>query len=91
MEEVTCDLTVTAAPSEASLARIVGVLRRTRWSVEELHHRERCDHHEVDLTVRKPAGRPDLLVSLLAREVVVISVESKSDGRPLASLAEAGR
>lgn len=88
MEEVTCDLTVTTAPSEASLARIVGVLRRTRWSVEELHHRARCDHHEVDLRVRKPGGRPELLASLLAREVVVISVEPKSDSRPLTSAAE---
>lgn len=91
MEEVTCALTVTTAPHEASLARVVGVIRRTRWSVEELHHRECCDHHEVELRVRKPDGRPELLVSLLAREAVVISVEPKPRSRRLASAAEGRR
>ena len=88
MRQVTCHLFVTAAPSEESLARIVGVLRRTRWAVEELRHRERCDHHEVALRARKCDGRPEQLAALLAREVLVISVESRPVGAPMASVGE---
>jgi hypothetical protein len=61
-------------PVEESLTRIVGVLRRTRWSVRELHHQGDADRHEMELKATKPDGRADVLMALLQREVIVIDV-----------------
>lgn len=71
---MTCVLRVTMSPVEESLARIVGLLRRTRWSVRELHHHTGDERHEVELHATKDDGRGDVLVSMLRREVLVIDV-----------------
>lgn len=70
----TCTMRITTAPTDESLARIIGLLTRRLWSVLELHHRRRRDHDEVELTVYKSGGRADLLLAALQREVVVIDV-----------------
>jgi len=70
-----CRLALRLVPSDESLARVVGVLVRKRWSILELHHRRGDAHDAVQLIAVKPDGRPDHLVAALEREITVISVE----------------
>lgn len=75
IEQARCSLRVTTSPVEESLARVVALLRRTRWSIQELHHRSGSDRHELELRATKTGGRHDVLVAMLRREVLVIDVE----------------
>jgi hypothetical protein len=74
-EHVVCSVRITAAPTDESLARVVGLLTRTLWSVFELHHRRGADRDVIDLVAYKSEGRIGRLVAALRREVVVIDVE----------------
>ncbi len=76
-DRAACDLRVTTVATDESLARVVNLLRRTRWRIHELHLRGRCDCNEVELRATKPGGRPEVLVAALRREVVVLDVESR--------------
>lgn len=77
MERTRCTLCVTAAASEHSLPAIVSVMRRLSWSIDALAHRERCDHHEVELSAETTGGRLEALIDVLSHEALVISVEPR--------------
>ena len=71
-----CRLALQLAPRDESLARVIAVLLRKRWSILELHHRRGEADDAVHLIAAKRDGRPDHLVAALEREVGVISVQS---------------
>ena len=73
-DHVVCRVALRLVSTDESLARVVTVLMRKRWSILELHHCRRADHDAVQLTAAKPGGRPEHLVAALDREVAVISV-----------------
>ena len=75
-DQVLCRVALQLAPRDESLARVVAVLLRKRWSILELHHRRGEAYDAVQLIAAKRDGRPDHLVAALEREVGVIGVES---------------
>lgn len=75
-DHVVCRVALQLAPRDESLARVVAVLLRKRWSILELHHRRGKAYDAVHLIAAKPDGRPDHLVAALEREVGVISIQS---------------
>ena len=74
-ENVVCSVVLRVAPRDESLARVVTVLLRKRWSILELHHRRGSVDDVVQLMASKPDGRIELLVAALRREIGVISAE----------------
>jgi len=72
---VLCSISLQVVPTDESLARVVAVLVRKRWSILELHHRRGDAHATVLVVVSKVDGETDRLRASLAREVGVISVE----------------
>jgi hypothetical protein len=76
LDHVQCRVALQLAPRDESLARVVAVLLRKRWSILELHHRRGDTYDAVQLIAAKRDGRPDHLIAALEREVGVITVQS---------------
>lgn len=75
---VLCRVALQLVSRDESLARVISVLLRKRWSILELHHQRAEGHDAVHLIAAKPNGRPDHLVAVLEREVGVISAQRGS-------------
>ena len=74
-DDVRCRVQLRLVPTDESLARVLTVLLRKRWSVLELHHRRGAVEDTVQLLASKRDGRADHLVAALRREVAVISAD----------------
>jgi hypothetical protein len=65
-------VTMSLVAKDDSLAAVIALLLRKRWSILELQHRRTSTHDSVRLVTTKVHGDIELLLTALNREVLVI-------------------